>query len=166
MTAWAVVSYCGLMKTSKTNTVTETKVVAAAVLGTLAFNAGMKRVPALDKNIKPLLAGNKIGEGIPVLNAWLKAWDDANLCSVPTLFIQIGEDAYAVTTMNEASAKFLKVMEQLGMGSREFAETFGEIKIVDADGKQHGYISYNGKVWAGSQREWESSSLIFSPYAE
>lgn len=58
---------------------TETKIIAAAVLGTVAFRAGKKRIPALDRDLAPLLAGNQIGEGIPVLNAWLASWDAANL---------------------------------------------------------------------------------------
>lgn len=59
----------------------QNKIVAAAVYGTMAFNAGMKRIPALDKNIKALLVGNEIGDGLPILKAWTKAWDDANLCA-------------------------------------------------------------------------------------
>ena len=66
----------------QTNTMaTETKILAASVLGTIAFKAGMKRVPALDKNVLSLLAGNQIGEGIPVLKAWIASWDAANLCN-------------------------------------------------------------------------------------
>lgn len=57
----------------------ETKILAAAVLGTIAFNEGKKRIPAMDKNLEPLLSGNQIGEGIPVLKAWLESWDAANL---------------------------------------------------------------------------------------
>jgi hypothetical protein len=68
------------MKTNCNMTI-ETKIVAAAVLGTMAFNAGMKRIPAMDKNLEPLLAGNQIGEGIPVLKAWIASWDAANLAA-------------------------------------------------------------------------------------
>ena len=58
---------------------TEAKVIAAAVYGTLAFKNGIMRAPAMDKNIDQLLAGNQVGEGLPVLKAWIKAWDCANL---------------------------------------------------------------------------------------
>ena len=60
-------------------TKTTNKLFAAAVLGTIAFNSGIKRIPAMDKSLMPLLASNEIGEGIPVLEAWLHAWDLANL---------------------------------------------------------------------------------------
>lgn len=57
------------------------KIATAEVLGTLAFKAGKPRIPALDKDLLALLAGHKVGEGIPVLNAWLRNWDLANLAA-------------------------------------------------------------------------------------
>jgi len=58
----------------------EVKVLAAATLGTLAFKRGDLRVPAADPAVMELLEGNAVGDGIPVLGAWLAAWDAANLC--------------------------------------------------------------------------------------
>ena len=57
----------------------EQKTITASVLGTIAFKAGKKRVPFFDKDLMALLKGNEIGEGLPVLNAWLASWDAANL---------------------------------------------------------------------------------------
>lgn len=55
------------------------KVVMAAVLGTAAYQAGRPRIPALDRELLALLKGNEIGEGIPLLQAWLHNWDLSNL---------------------------------------------------------------------------------------
>ena len=54
----------------------------AALLGRKAFLRGGPRVPAYDAALKPLLIG-KGGDGIPVLTAWTRAWDAANLETVP-----------------------------------------------------------------------------------
>jgi hypothetical protein len=51
----------------------------ARALGAAAFAAGIKRAPALDNDLLPMLAGNEIGAGLPVLSAWLAGWDAANL---------------------------------------------------------------------------------------
>lgn len=56
----------------------EQRTIAAADAGKAAFHRGALRVPALDAAIKPLLVGN---ECLPVLTAWLKAWDTANLAA-------------------------------------------------------------------------------------
>jgi hypothetical protein len=59
-----------------------TKVVTAWALGQQAFVNGKPCVPALDKNVKPLLSGLPVSKGaIAILNAWLKGWTEANLCA-------------------------------------------------------------------------------------
>lgn len=55
------------------------KVVRAADLGRKAFFEGKKSVPAHDKDLMELMRGNKVGEGIAVLDAWANAWHRANL---------------------------------------------------------------------------------------
>lgn len=60
---------------------TPTKVIVAQVLGQKAFVNGAKRVPAHDPELMTLLAGNEVGQGIPVLDAWLRGWDEANLAA-------------------------------------------------------------------------------------
>ena len=66
----------------KMNASLKIKIATAAVLGTLAFNAGMKCIPALDKDLAPLFDGMKIGEGaLPIMKAWLASWHAANLAA-------------------------------------------------------------------------------------
>lgn len=49
-------------------------------LGVQAFKAGKARIPAQDKILaENCLKGNKVGEGIPYLKAWLRGWDESNL---------------------------------------------------------------------------------------
>ena len=66
----------------KMNASLKIKIATAAVLGTLAFNSGMKCIPALDKELAPLFDGMKIGEGaLPIMKAWLASWHAANLAA-------------------------------------------------------------------------------------
>lgn len=55
------------------------RITKAKAAGKAAFEAGKIRTPALDANLDPLLRNCQPGEGIKVLNAWLRAFDDANL---------------------------------------------------------------------------------------
>ena len=58
-------------------------IAQAAKLGAEAFRAGVKRVPATHQALMDLLkihgAGQPVGWSIPMLDAWLNAWDSANL---------------------------------------------------------------------------------------
>lgn len=55
------------------------RVAKAEAAGKAAFEAGKIRTPALDANLDPLLRGCQPGEGVKVLNGWLRAFDEANL---------------------------------------------------------------------------------------
>ena len=55
------------------------KILAASALGTAAFKAGKPATPCLDRELRKLLAGNEIGEGLSILNAWSSAWHVANV---------------------------------------------------------------------------------------
>lgn len=62
------------------------EIFEASVLGTLAFQNGIKRAPALDKHLKKFFIDRKIGEtpegessSIDIMKAWLNSWDAANL---------------------------------------------------------------------------------------
>ena len=64
-----------------------TQLLEASVLGTLAFKNGIKRAPALDKELYKFFGG-KIGEtkkgeasSIEIMKAWTNAWDNANLAN-------------------------------------------------------------------------------------
>lgn len=55
----------------------------AAQLGKAAFEAGKARVPAHDAAVLELLKGKPVGDKdtLPILKAWLRAWDKANLAA-------------------------------------------------------------------------------------
>lgn len=68
------------MEESKLEENVSSEIVSKAKqLGKEAFENGMKRVPAQDKELVNLLDDVAIGEGGDVLDAWLKAWDEANI---------------------------------------------------------------------------------------
>jgi hypothetical protein len=50
------------------------------ILGTKAFNNGIKRCPAMDKELEPYF-GKEIGDKttIHILKGWLFGWDNANI---------------------------------------------------------------------------------------
>jgi hypothetical protein len=63
-----------------------TQILQASVLGTIAFNAGKKCVPAWDKDLMQMLSGRMIGQApageassVAILKAWSDAWHNANL---------------------------------------------------------------------------------------
>ena len=64
-----------------------TQLLEASALGTLAFKNGLKRVPALDKELYKFFSGaigeTKKGEAssIEIMKAWINAWDNANLAN-------------------------------------------------------------------------------------
>ena len=51
------------------------------VLGTQAFNKGLKRVPCTDSAIEPYIKNNEMGDvaTIQILKGWLFGWDNANI---------------------------------------------------------------------------------------
>lgn len=52
----------------------------AAALGTAAFAAGKKRVPASDSALR-ILIGAHDGHAMEIMTAWTRAWDAANLAA-------------------------------------------------------------------------------------
>lgn len=59
--------------------VSEEKISKASELGKKAFENGIKRVPAQDSELVSLLDDTPIGDGGKILDAWLDAWDKANV---------------------------------------------------------------------------------------
>lgn len=63
---------------------------------------------------------------------------------------------------NEASAILSAQREQASLdgwgGSREFGTQF---EIVDRKGREVGYVSYNGRVWQGTRRNWEQAVCVY-----
>ena len=64
---------------------TNQKVIAAATLGTIAFNNGLKRIYASDKEVLALLNKDSLSnnkshkENMKIMKAWYASWDAANL---------------------------------------------------------------------------------------
>lgn len=70
-----------------------------------------------------------------------------------------------VASFAEASEKVLAFTAEQDMGGTEWAQRGGG-KLVSENGQHEGYVSYNGKVWLGTPRDWKPGSQpIFDPYA-
>jgi hypothetical protein len=68
----------------------------------------------------------------------------------------------AVATVNEASAWWCQYRDERGLA----ASTAPRVELVVA-GEVRGHVSYNGKVWEGSARDWEPGRRpLFDPFAE
>ena len=62
------------------------EILQASILGTQAFNNGIKRVPFHDNNLMKMLANKNFDKtkpdeatSIEIMTAWSKSWDAANL---------------------------------------------------------------------------------------
>jgi hypothetical protein len=69
------------------NTAT-TQTLQAAVLGTIAFKAGVKCMPCLDKSLLAMFVGRQLGETpageastMKLMTVWQQAWTAANLAA-------------------------------------------------------------------------------------
>jgi hypothetical protein len=63
---------------------TETAIITAAVLGTIAFNEGRSSVPAHDPELLKVIGQRdkkEMGAGILILKAWTASWHAANLAA-------------------------------------------------------------------------------------
>ena len=62
------------------NQTTASLILAAATLGTIAFESGRKAVPCQDSKLMNLIPqAEKENATLAILKAWSKAWHDANL---------------------------------------------------------------------------------------
>lgn len=74
--------------------------------------------------------------------------------------VGIGRRTFPFTTCEEVSAAYRDTIERLDLG----ASRTPQCSIFDASGNQVGYVSYNGRVWAGTQREWQPHGTpLFDP---
>jgi hypothetical protein len=67
------------------------------------------------------------------------------------LTIRIGRKAYAIPDLATASRMVCEARDKAGVGSREF-----KTPMIYEGERQVGYVSYNGRVWAGDPRGWKS----------
>lgn len=61
---------------------TQTAIMTASVLGTMAFNNGKAATPSLDSDLMNIIAqheNKEIGASIPIIKAWINSWHAANL---------------------------------------------------------------------------------------
>lgn len=58
-------------------------ILEAEILGKMAFDRGGSRASCQDRGMEDFLARHqfKIGEAMPYLKAWVRGWDNANLCA-------------------------------------------------------------------------------------
>jgi hypothetical protein len=63
-----------------------------------------------------------------------------------TMFLEIGRKRYQIASFEEASSMFCMARDRLGEGASKTPSP----KIVDEYGAVIGYVSYNGRVWAGA----------------
>ncbi len=69
------------------------------------------------------------------------------------LTIRIGRKAYAIPDLATASRMVCAARDKAGIGNRAFTTPL----IFEGD-RQIAYVSYNGRIWAGTQREWKPDS--------
>lgn len=59
------------------------QILEASILGTQAFNAGLKSIPVLDKSFMAFLERESDSvDALLALNAWSEAWHNANLSKI------------------------------------------------------------------------------------
>jgi hypothetical protein len=66
-------------------------------------------------------------------------------------FLEIHGETYPVASLAEASRKHDALRDASGHG----ASRWPSAHILDWQGKHVGYISYNGRIWAGWPRDWK-----------
>jgi hypothetical protein len=64
--------------------------------------------------------------------------------------VRIGARIFPFTTMAEVSAAYRATIQRLGIGGSETPSC----EILNHRAEVVGYVSYNGRVWRGSEREW------------
>ena len=57
------------------------RAAAAQILGNIAFKNGSKCVAGNDTELMKLLEGVQVGNGAPILKAWIRGWTEANLAA-------------------------------------------------------------------------------------
>ncbi len=67
------------------------------------------------------------------------------------VIIAIGKRRYEVADIKAASALFCAARDKSGNGASRTPTPM----LYRPDGEQFAYISYNGRVWAGSPRDWQ-----------
>lgn len=76
------------------------------------------------------------------------------------LFVRIGKSVMPMQSLEQASRAYVSTIEHLGLGGSQTPQA----RIYDDGGKVVGYISYNGRVWAGDPCDWKPTDApLFDP---
>lgn len=76
--------------------------------------------------------------------------------------IVVKNKAYKVADLAEASRIFILARNACDEGVSRTPPVF-----VNRNGRRWGHISYNGRVWAGSPRDWAPGTIpAYDPFAE
>ena len=62
-----------------TSTAKDVSIKKSYQSGKIAFDKGIKRTPMMDKDFMATLEGGEVGSSTPLMEAWYKGWDEANL---------------------------------------------------------------------------------------
>lgn len=66
---------------------------------------------------------------------------------------QVKRKTISAATLSELSAQYGLLRDKSGQGASRFPDA-----IVFEDGRQIGYISYNGRIWEGTSQEWSPNT--------
>lgn len=74
---------------------------------------------------------------------------------MPALSLEVGGKRYPVASLADASRKVEAARDASGIGGSQFPTPL----LYDGAGKLIGYVSYNGRVWAGHPRDWQPDGV-------
>ena len=74
------------------------------------------------------------------------------------IFVRTGKRMFPVATLADASALFCATRDRRCHG----ASRTPSCDVLDSSGNLIGHVSYNGRIWAGSVRDWsDKTALLF-----
>lgn len=76
---------------------------------------------------------------------------DEYLAEAQKLTVRIGRKTYAIPDLATASRMVCAARDRSGVGNSRFT-----VPLIYEGERQIGYVSYNGRVWAGEQRGWKA----------
>lgn len=82
-------------------------------------------------------------------------------------YMEVQGKKLPATSLKDASDKYQSAIKSADIGGDEaYNKGFANNKIYDKDGKEVGYISYNGKIWKGDPKNYKTNELLYNPYGE
>jgi hypothetical protein len=72
------------------------------------------------------------------------------------LLLEIEGRRFPVSSLADASAKVSAVIDRMGIGASQFRSPL----LRDSAGEVVGYVSYNGRVFAGRPERWTGATAI------